>query len=176
MYRKFYTSTKHNYWITVYLCFVWFSEQRENIYIYSNSTFFVVTDMEIVYCSVGPTIYKNQCTLVSKEAVPWFRRLVADLWKSGLRFVSKTFHLGYVVGKLWHCNRLLSQYLNSTLSVLFCTRSVHTFINVALSEEQTVMAWKTSKRDDELNTWSLDTLEQDIKFRRLISFINLLFL
>jgi len=48
----------------------------------------------------GLTVYRSQCNLTSKEAVPWFRRLVTDRWLWGTWFGSKTLHLGYVRDKM----------------------------------------------------------------------------
>jgi len=55
--------------------------------------------METLYSAVCQTIYKNQCTLTPKEAVPWLWRLDANTWKLRLGFGSKIFHQGYVVEK-----------------------------------------------------------------------------
>jgi hypothetical protein len=76
----------------------------------------------------GLTLYWSHSTLTSKQTVTWLKRLVANLWPRRIGFVSKTFHLGYMVDKMWHCNRFLPQYFRSTLSALFGTFSILIFI------------------------------------------------
>ena len=77
---------------------------------------------------------------------------------------------------MWPSNRFLSEYSISTLSVLF--RKFCSFLHLMsfVTEEQMVKAWKPSARNGGINTWSPETLEQFIKFRRRSSVIALLFL
>jgi len=70
----------------------------------------------------GLTLYRSQCDLTSKEAVPWLERLVAEPRKSG--FVSKNVRLGYVVEKILHCYKffsILRFYPSSSIPHKLCT-------------------------------------------------------
>jgi nitrate reductase gamma subunit len=129
MYRKFYTSTKYKYCVTAYLYVSYDSQNKEKIFPYTSIKITLLLPIWRVFTArYALTLYTSQCTLTSKEAVPWLKRLVAELRRQKPRFISKTFHLGYVVGKMWHCNRFLSQYFGSALSVASRTRSILVFI------------------------------------------------
>jgi len=56
-----------------------------------------------------------QFTVSGKEDFQWFKRLFADRRPRETGFVSKVFHLGYVVDKIELCNSFCSEYFGSTL-------------------------------------------------------------
>ena len=61
---------------------------------------------------------------------------------------------------MWSCNRFLSEYSISTLSVLFRKLSSFLHLMSLVPEEQIAKAWKPSTKNGGINTWSPETLEQ----------------
>jgi hypothetical protein len=131
-----------------------------------------ITEMESVYCAVR-TDYIIQCKVTSKQAVPWFRWLVAVLWKPRPGFGSKTLYLGYIVDKMWHCNKLFSQYFGSTLSVLFRPRSILIFSCVARTRRTEVHSLETFKKVRWVKCLVTKHIKNFIKTHRLSSAITL---
>jgi len=67
--------------------------------------YFLLIWYQVCYYNRGTlTLHRIHGILTSKEAVPWFKRLVADLWKLKPTFGSKTILHGYVMDKMWHYN------------------------------------------------------------------------
>ena len=143
---------QYEYCFTGYL-WVWYDSHNEkNIFLYSAVAYsFYNHDVK---CLLRDTdwLYRSQCNLISKEKVPWLRLFVVVLWKLRLGFSSKTFHLGYVVDKMWKYNRLFLSVLRF-YPVSNIPHTLYTLLHLMslAPEEQTVMAWKLSKRNDGLH-------------------------
>jgi hypothetical protein len=72
---------------SVFMCFVWISEQTAIISLYSINWLVFITETECVYCAVRSGSSQSTLIFVFKGAVPWLERLVSGLspWMDRVR-------------------------------------------------------------------------------------------
>jgi hypothetical protein len=122
--------------------------------------------MGSVYCAVR-TDYRSQCTLKSEEAVPWLNRLVAEICTRRNGLISKTFHLGYVVDKLWHCNLFSSVLQFYPVSIIPHKLCNHLHTMSLLPEEQMVKVWKVCKEQYSLGKLFFKMMNSENEYKLL---------
>ena len=77
---KVYTIQKYTMYIRAYLCVSYYSHNKKKIFPYAALAVSSLGSIWIIFTALyGLTLYRSQCTLTTKYAVPWFMWLVADI-------------------------------------------------------------------------------------------------
>jgi hypothetical protein len=87
---------------SVFICFVWITEQTAIISLYSANWLVCITERESVYCEVRTgCLYITEVKLCTLRILSQFRRLIASLSPRWPRFDSRPAHMRFEV-ELWH--------------------------------------------------------------------------
>jgi hypothetical protein len=121
---------------SVFMCFVWISEQTAIISLYSINWLVFITETECVYCAVRAEIHTTGVSWFL-SAVPW----VKSYYKNRLMVGDP----GSIPGKSllcdlcwtkWHRYRFCSEYFGFPLPSTFHQCSIHIFVYTSFLQEE----------------------------------------
>ena len=130
---------------SVFMCFVWISEQTATISLYSINWLVFITESECVYCAVRTgSLYKIRVNLVFSD--PTMAQAVSRRPLRPETQVRSHASLCEICCGKWHFDRFFSQYFGFPLSVLSHQRSVIVCIyKLFLRKEETEAVLKCSE-------------------------------
>ena len=127
----FNNSTFHPH--TVFMCFVWISEQTAIISLYSINWLVCITETQRVYCAVRNQFpYKFQFTFCPPKPVPRFWRSVAGLSTLRPGLNPRPVHMTSVVDKVTLTEVPLPVFRFSPVRIIPSVPHTHLYLHVAL--------------------------------------------
>ena len=147
---------------SVFMCFVWISEQTAIVSLYSINWLVCITETQCVYCTVRAGL-QVWCKLFSSlQTLPWGRRPFAGLSTCMPRFDARSIHLSFMVSKVAEGQFSVTVLPFSPFSIIPPTPQTRLHLNVALTRRK--------------NGQRLRTFPKEKLFRKFGSFMSLFFL